>query len=172
MHDLLFALKIVASVLLGAAMLAYFIVAGFGYYLGTDRSRGLQPDDPVFAGRYAEAIPVLAYVPPDRAYGLAASALSRVGSARPEQWNANTIVGWYNNFGLWARWQLAIAILPQPDGRTCFLCCCRPRWSRAILDMGVSLNRARKLAEMVDQLANQPIVVPPPPRGWQELQVS
>ncbi len=148
------------------ALLVVFLAAGFWEYTGRDRSGGLSTDDPVWAGKFVETIPVWACVTPDRALAVAFAALRKVGSTQAERWDAVTVVGWYNNFGVFARWHLAIVLRSEPDGTIQFLCCCRPRWSRALFDLGVSLNRAKKLAATVTDMTSRPDCIPAPPGGW------
>jgi hypothetical protein len=160
MHDVIVVLEDGASVSIVAVILVLGPISFFWARSGSDRSSGPSLDDPVWSGRYAEAILVRAKVSPRMALESAFTAVQEVGSRAGDLWDSRTVVGWYNNFNFFPCWQLAIVLRGDPDGSIQFLCCCRPRFVRWLFDYGVSRQRARKLASMVTELTG-PSQLPP-----------
>ncbi len=158
LHAALVVIGTVAAVIVVLAIIGYTIVPFIVRMSGLDREGvGRDLDDPVWAGKFAVSIPVTANVTIQQARAIAFAAIQQTGGRDVEEWDSSTIVGWFRRvYNFTADRQLSVVITQNADSSVQFLCCCRPRYTREVLDLGVSRQRATKLAAKVTELAALP----------------
>ena len=164
MHDLVGGLKAAALVCIFLVIVWFYLVAYLLRLTSPDRRAiGLSEEDPVWSGRLAVAIPVRTTFAVQQAVPIAVAVIQRAGGRGVEVWDDSTVVGWlYGSFGISAAGrQLAIVLKSRPEGSTEFLCCCRPRYRREVVDFGLSKQRAKRMAKRVVEVSAEAGAVAP-----------
>jgi len=124
----------------------------------TDRKLLLQVGrpDPPWSGNYAAALPVRAYIAPDRALEVARKAIGHLHASEVQNVDHHTVVGWvgsvWTNLPRQQAYELAVVVVAQPDGTTELVCCARPRFSLAYFGGSMSRELASDLQQAVSAL--------------------
>jgi len=132
------------------------LVLGPALRVGSDRSRGTL-DPPPWRGRYAVCYEQLVRIPEVYAQQLGAAALRDVTKSDVVPSTDRSPVSFTNRWGVLnhAERELGIAWVPANEG-VVFTCCCRPRYRRELLNLGMSEQMGRRLVRRTAELAGGP----------------
>jgi hypothetical protein len=149
----------IGSDALGVVLFVLFILAGLTVMLGPTmvrlllgQDRRITPfsdSDPLWSGRFCRSQVVPLHVTVHVAMRAVRAAMASLRAQEVITWPDGSITGWLCRTNFTADKQLGATIQKSSDGGCEVLCCCRPRYTWEVTDLGSCARHVRKLVDRV-----------------------